>query len=181
MEKKTLKSRQERSEGSRDIWDLLRTRPQPKMAAPLQRSPSCSSGELEYDAPDHILEARASVAKKERGATEVDADSAPTTKDDLKHLLQDLRTMFQTDCALIREDMHTLSGHIKSVEDEAVTARQTHLDAALLTQQLTQQHAALARQVAGLEYTQLHHAAKICLCSWTGMSVNPKVPYMGVD
>ncbi|CAH2224728.1 Hypothetical predicted protein [Pelobates cultripes] len=87
------------------------------MAAPPQRSLSCSSKELEYDAPDPVPEARASTTKVDKRPTKVDDDCALTTKDDLKHLLHELRTMFQADCALIQEDMHTLSGHMNSVAD----------------------------------------------------------------
>ncbi|CAH2283809.1 Hypothetical predicted protein [Pelobates cultripes] len=64
--------------------------------------------------------------------------------------------MFQADCALIQEDMHTLSGGIKSIKDEAATAHQTHLGAALLAQQLTQQPT-----VTGLEDTQRRRYLKI--------------------
>ncbi|CAH2301257.1 Hypothetical predicted protein [Pelobates cultripes] len=108
------------------------------MTAPLQRSSSCSSGKLEYDASDPIPEARALTTKMDKRPTKVDDVSAPTAKGDLKHLLHELRTMFQTDCALIQEDMHTLSGHMKSMEDESVMAHQSQLNTAILTQQLTQ-------------------------------------------
>ncbi|CAH2253766.1 Hypothetical predicted protein [Pelobates cultripes] len=49
--------------------------------------------------------------------------------------------------------MHTLLGCMKSVEDELTTAHQAQLKAAILTQQLTQQHTALTRHVASLEDT----------------------------
>ncbi|CAH2324236.1 Hypothetical predicted protein [Pelobates cultripes] len=105
MGKKTCKYWPDRSEGFHDIEDLLRTRLQPKMAALPRRSPSCSSEDLEYVAPDPIPEVRATSARKDNRAPKVDEDSAPTTKGDLKHLLNELRTMFQADCAKIREDM----------------------------------------------------------------------------
>ncbi|CAH2285295.1 Hypothetical predicted protein, partial [Pelobates cultripes] len=91
----------------------------------------------------------------------VDEDSAPTTKGDLKYLLHELRIMYQADCTRIHEEMHTLSSHIKAVEDKSVTARQAKLNTALLTQQLTQQHVALTPQVAGLEDTLRQRNLKI--------------------
>ncbi|CAH2295609.1 Hypothetical predicted protein [Pelobates cultripes] len=54
------------------------------MAAPLRRSPSCSSEDLEYETLDPIPEARATSARTYNKAPKEDKDSAPTTKRDLK-------------------------------------------------------------------------------------------------
>ncbi|CAH2330230.1 Hypothetical predicted protein [Pelobates cultripes] len=107
---KKLKTRPE--DGSRQIGDLFLARPKPKMAA--TPDPQSSSSEEETpDAPDPIPKATDHISSLAMGDLR-----APATKGDILNILQNMRTLFRSDMAILQEEVTAVTGRVRVAEED---------------------------------------------------------------
>ncbi|CAH2283966.1 Hypothetical predicted protein [Pelobates cultripes] len=105
---------------SRKIGDLFLARPKSKMAA--TPDPQSSSSEEEtLDALDPIPEATDPIRSLSLGDLK-----APATKGDILNILQNLRTLFHSDMAILQEEVTVVTGRVRVAEEDIAAKAQRH-------------------------------------------------------
>ncbi|CAH2319599.1 Hypothetical predicted protein [Pelobates cultripes] len=128
MGKRAKKIKAALASGTRNIGEYMQgslPRVAPKMADPHVET-SSEEEETSMDALDEIPQAGGLYMESSD-----EENNTPATKGDIKSLLRDIRKMFQADLAILREDMLSLTGHLKAAEETSahIKAEQTTLAA----------------------------------------------------
>ncbi|CAH2219924.1 Hypothetical predicted protein [Pelobates cultripes] len=107
---------------------------------------SSSSDEETLDAPDPIPEATDPISSLAMGDLR-----APATKGDILNILQNLRTLFRSDMAILQEEVTAVTGRVRVAEEDltAMAERQQATEEKLT--HLQSSHQALQARLDGLD------------------------------